>query len=407
MRLALLVDDYLPRSTRVAAKMMHELALELINSGHEPVVITPINNCLNNQRLHETLHDGVTVWYFKNGQLKDIPKVKRAINESLLSFNAWRAISSKLKNENEFDGIIYYSPSIFFGPIVKLIKKSCNCKSYLILRDSFPQWIIDEGLIKDNSLLSKYFRFFEKINHSAADYIGLMSNNNKLLFDKTHPEIRNTHITYNWASPESMEKKNKNCSFRKSNNLENKVLFFYGGNIGRAQDIRNILRLSKRMKKYSQAFFIFIGQGDEVELLKELIVQWSLDNVMYLPSVDQSEFKKILSEVDIGLFSLSKSHRVHNFPGKLLGYMVESIPILGSVNEGNDLLDIINKSELGYAFINGDDDKLYMAAKSLLFNDFDRKNRGERSHRILHEKFSVNTVAKNIVRYLSSDCHKI
>ncbi|MDN0109162.1 glycosyltransferase family 4 protein [Yersinia mollaretii] len=405
MRLALLVDDYLPHSTRVAAKMMHELALELVSSGHEPIVITPAKDCLSNARLYETSLDGVTVWYFKSGELKDIPNIKRAINESLLSLNAWRAVSSKLKNDNKFDGIIYYSPSIFFGPIVKLIKKRCNCKSYLILRDSFPQWIIDEGLIKDNSLLSGYFRFFEKINYSAADYIGLMSKNNKLLFEKDHPSIKNTNITYNWACPVPIKNLGVSSNFRKKNNLVDKVLFFYGGNIGRAQDISNILRLSKRMKKHPQAFFLFIGQGDEVELLKESISKWNLNNVMYLPSVNQLEFKKILSEADVGLFSLAKTHRVHNFPGKLLGYMVESIPILGSVNEGNDLLDIINKSESGYAFINGDDDNLYMAAKSLLFNELDRRHRGEMSRKILHEKFSVNTVAEKIIRCLESDTY--
>ena len=39
MKLLLIIDDYLPDSTKVGAKMMHELALELKNNGHEVSVL--------------------------------------------------------------------------------------------------------------------------------------------------------------------------------------------------------------------------------------------------------------------------------------------------------------------------------------------------------------------------------
>ncbi len=35
------MDDYLPNSTKVAAKMMHELAVKLKEKGHVITVITP------------------------------------------------------------------------------------------------------------------------------------------------------------------------------------------------------------------------------------------------------------------------------------------------------------------------------------------------------------------------------
>lgn len=41
MRICIIVDDYLPNSTKVAAKMMHELAVKLKEKGHEITVITP------------------------------------------------------------------------------------------------------------------------------------------------------------------------------------------------------------------------------------------------------------------------------------------------------------------------------------------------------------------------------
>ncbi len=72
MRLALIIDDYLPHSTRVGAKMFHELAVELQSRGHQITVITPDKN----QSSHLVIDnlDDITIWRFKNGPIKDIKK---------------------------------------------------------------------------------------------------------------------------------------------------------------------------------------------------------------------------------------------------------------------------------------------------------------------------------------------
>ena len=145
MHLAFIIDDYLPDSTRVGSKMLHELALEFSALGHQITVITPnVNRAANKLAISQL--DGINIWRFANGPVKDVGKIKRAINETLMSFNAWSAISSSI-SKNTFDGIVYYSPSIFFGPLVNKIKRKCQCKSYLVLRDLFPQWAIDAKII--------------------------------------------------------------------------------------------------------------------------------------------------------------------------------------------------------------------------------------------------------------------
>lgn len=122
--------------------------------------------------------------------------------------------------------------------------------------------------------------------------------------------------------------------------------------------------------------------------------------------MDQDEFKLILSEMDIGLFSLSARHSSHNFPGKLLGYMVQSLPILGSVNAGNDLLDIVNQNNAGLIHINGEDDKLYHSALLLLQDINVRRKLGMGSNTLLKEQFSVESAAQTIEMRLEA-CNAI
>ena len=398
LKLALIIDDYLPSSTRVAAKMFHELAVYLQRQGHQVTVITP--NSEQSETLLTNTLDGVNIWRFKSGEIKSVGKAKRAIHETLLSFQAWRAIKSRVR-KNTFDGIIYYSPSIFWGGLVSYLKKRCQCKAYLVLRDLFPRWVIDAGMIKKGGVIERYFRFFEKHSYNQADMIGLMSENNINVFNIDYSGYPVEGLR-NWAmvSP-TISIPDGYVSIRERLGVRGKVIFFYGGNIGHAQDMANLMRLTKKMKIYDDAHFIYIGQGDEVTLINQLSIDWGLRNFSYLPSVSQEEFKFILSEVDVGLFSLSATHTSHNFPGKLLGYMVEEIPILGSVNYGNDLQALVNAAHAGAVFINGEDDKLFSAAEKLYLDSQYRHDMGKNAKRLLESEFLVSSAAKQIIKHLS------
>ncbi|NDJ57189.1 glycosyltransferase family 4 protein [Enterobacteriaceae bacterium 4M9] len=389
MKLALIIDDYLPYSTRVGAKMFHELALELVSRGHSITVITPDFGL--NKSFERSFLEGVEVWRFKSGPIKDVGKIVRAINESLLSLRGWHAIKKHV-NDNTFDGIAYYSPSIFWGGLVRRIKKRCQCPSYLVLRDMFPQWVIDAGMLHADSFFAKYFRFFENYSYNQADRIGVMSERNLEIFQRDRSNMPG-EVLRNWASLKPVAQDEKFSSIRVKLGLQGKIVYFYGGNIGHAQDMTNLMRLVRGMQSCSNAHFLFVGQGDEVTLINKLAQEWSLTNFSYIPSVDQQEFKKILAEVDIGLFSLSANHTAHNFPGKLLGYMVQSLPILGSVNYGNDLLDIVNGNNAGFIHVNGDDSGLLQSAQRLYENNALRIKVGQCSYRLLEEQFSVQSAA--------------
>jgi glycosyltransferase involved in cell wall biosynthesis len=372
--------------------MMHELAVEFIKNGHQVSVLTPDSSITS--KIDKLILDDVEIYRFKSGQIKNTAKLKRAINETLLSYNAWNSCKDFIKT-NKHDLIVYYSPSIFFGSFVTKLKKEWNAPSYLILRDIFPQWVIDNGMLREDSVITKYFQYFEKFNYTAADRIGVMSQKNLDWFNEKYQLNDKTEILYNWAS--NIPMKILDNKFRKKYKLEDKVIFFYGGNIGHAQDMMNIVRLAKKMRVHPEAHFLLVGAGDEVELVQSAINQENMKNITLLPSVDQVTFKKMLAEVDIGLFTLHYDHITHNFPGKLLGYMCESKSILGSINPNNDLKDIIENVNAGYIEVNGDDDALYKDAVKLLDKNT-REEMGTNANNLLNNTFSVKSTVEQIIK---------
>lgn len=394
MKIALFPDDYLPDSTLVHAKMFHELALEFKRLGHEPVIITPSHG-KQTKRLQVDYLDGVEIWRFRNPPMRGQGKVKRVISETSLSLNAFLAIKNA-KDISSFELCVNYSPTIFFGPLMHWFKRKAKTFNYLVLRDMFPQWVIDEGLISAKSPIASYFHFFEKLNYNASDCIGLMSPANVDYFRTLHSEYNNLQVLRNWADINPVSFSSQLIDIRKVYDLNDKVIFFYGGNIGHAQDMRNLLRLVKSMAPYSNAHFLFIGQGDEFELVKQAIAVENLHNLTLLPSINQDAYKEVLTQVDVGLFSLAKTHKAHNFPGKLLGYMLQSLPILGSVNPGNDVIDFINGQGAGWAYINGEDEALLTAAINLLKDKVLRVEMGMRGYDVLTANFSVKAAAQQI-----------
>jgi len=151
------------------------------------------------------------------------------------------------------------------------------------------------------------------------------------------------------------------------------------------------------MLDYDNAHFVLVGAGDEVELVRNAINEYNLINMTLLPSVGQDEFKHMLAEFDVGLFSLHIDHSTHNFPGKLLGYMVQSLPILGSVNRGNDLKEVIENYDAGLITINGEDEALLVNAIKFLDEEY-RKKIGANAQNLLKSTFSVEAATNQIVK---------
>lgn len=454
MKICLIIDDYLPSSIKVGAKMMHELGEEFVALGHAVTVITPdsrLYNRVNRPKNYEISNvdgraichfdepeaapeeragdtsffarhlqmlssffvkpeikrknrgyaidhlDGITICRFSSGEIKNTSKITRAINETLLPYYAWKFAQDYFKQHPQ-DLIIYYSPTIFWGHLVSRLKKLWHCKSYLILRDFFPQWVIDNGILHPYSPITYYFNFFEQLTYHAADRIGIQSPKNLAWFAKNKCVNSPLEVLYNWAKDEPILE--SDGYYRRELQLDNKVVFFYGGNIGIAQDMMNIVRLAKALLPEPKAHFVLVGAGDEVELVRNAIQQDALINMTLLPPLSQEEFKKMLMEFDVGLFSLHHNHTTHNFPGKLLGYMVQSKPILGSVNPENDLQEVVEAAGAGLISINGDDESLLKNALTLLHDDRYRQAMGKNGKQLLDDMFSVNHAAKQILNTL-------
>ena len=159
----------------------------------------------------------------------------------------------------------------------------------------------------------------------------------------------------------------------------------------------NIIRLAKNMQDEPKAHFLIVGDGDEVNTVKKSIEDNHLKNVTLLPLVSNDVHSDMLNEFDVGLISLHRNHTTHNIPGKLLKFMSSSKPILGSVNNGNDLLTMIPEYDSGFITINGDDDGFKTNAIKMM-NEGIRKRLGSNSRKLFVDYFTTERAVTDILK---------
>jgi glycosyltransferase involved in cell wall biosynthesis len=394
LRILILVDCYYP-STKSSAKLAHDLAVEFCRRGNRVTVMAPSE--IVSERVATTTEDGVSVVRVKSGQIKGVNKVQRAANEARLSANLWRKAQNVLR-KNPCDLILFYSPTIFFGPLVRRLKQLWSCPAYLILRDIFPDWAVDAGLLR-KGLIYRFFREAAAQQYKSADLIALQSPANGRYFAHAYPQHESRlRVLFNWAP--LREPQLPRTDYRAQLGLGNKVVFFYGGNIGVAQDIDNIVRLATRLDSRSDIHFLMVGDGSESRRLKNSIGVKRLHNIQILPSVSQSDYLAMVSEFDVGLISLDARLTSHNFPGKLLSYLYWGMPVLASVNPGNDLVALLQESGAGLCFSNGDDENLISAARRLADDIVLRSEMGRNARRLLEHTFSVEHAVNQILAHL-------
>jgi glycosyltransferase involved in cell wall biosynthesis len=381
--------------------MMRDLALEYVRLGHQVVVATPSDAVESAVSITED--DAVAVVRVKVGDMKYANKALRLWRESRLSATMWRG-AQKFFQANPCELIVFYSPTIFFGNLVWRLKTMWGCPSYLILRDIFPKWAVDAGVLREG-MLYRYLKRKELEQYAAADLIGVEAFGNLSYFEKELPGDRyRVEVLYNWL--DARVEPSLSSSWRARLGLDGKVVFFYGGNIGVAQDIDNILRLAAGLRGHEDVFFLLVGGGSEVPRLKAEIKEQGLRNIEILPPLSQSEYLQCLSECDVGLISLDRRLTSHNFPGKLLGYVLCGKPILASLNPGNDLKEFLHHADAGIAFTNGEDERLRDAALLLATQPAVRDRMGRNARGLGDTTFSVRAIAKQILAHYDHDLAK-
>jgi len=390
MRL-LLVTDTFPPLNNSGAVQLWDLALGFKEAGHQLSVLVPSTQITSPWLIEQV--SGIEIVRVKTPKLKDVNYFRRGLGELYMIFAMMRCMKHCALAKVSWDGIIWYSPSIFFGPLVHYIKKKHDCKTYLITRDIFPSWALDMGLMKRDL----FYFMLQKIadyQYAAADTIGIQTAGNERYFlDWKKQKNRQLEVLNNWIT----RVPNLGCSIDLSQtSLVGRLIFVYAGNMGVAQNVHIFLELALLMRERDEVGFLFVGRGSELEALKNTAVARGLKNVLFCDEVVFHEIPGLFAQCHIGLIALDQRHQSHNIPGKFLTYLNAGLPVLAQVNLNNDLVKVIE--EYGVGQVNSSYSEYALLEKADLLIDQLRSDKGisDRCKKLSFDLFSTQSAVNQI-----------
>ena len=352
MHFLIVTDTYFPARTSVAV-LLYDLTQTFIEHGVKISVVVP--SASQSEHLLYKFEKNCQIISVKALKTKDVSYLRRTLNELINPWLIWHILKrSPQITQLTINGVIWYSPSIFMGQLIKRLKNLYNCRSYLILRDIFPDWALHVGILKKGPVYF-FLKAIESSQYRQADKIGIQSPNSLTYFQEHHPKNKDKlEVLWNWTkTPDAILIKESTIVISQSP-IAGRVIFVYLGNIGIAQGIQNLCRLIEKLKDNPKIGFLIVGRGSELIAIKKFIILKQLHNTMIHNEIDPFEIPSLLGQCDAGLVFLDRRHQSHNIPGKFISYLQAGLAVLAMVNPGNDLLRLIPEYGVGEAY-EGDD----------------------------------------------------
>ena len=310
----------------------------LLTRGHEITIVRSLPNI--EKTLYTKEKEGFHLLTVKTADPFSRNLIKKGINQIFLSFFFKNAIQRFLADQ-KYDLILYATPPVTLANVVKYCKEKYQAKTFLMLKDIFPQNAVDLEMMKKGNAIYRYFRKQERKYYSYSDYIGCMSQKNKEYVIKHNPAIDANKVG---IFPNSLTaNKVEGISFHKD-----KTVFLFGGNLGKPQNIDGLLKIIKELKDYPKAQFVIIGTGSEQQKILDFVKNENCMNFSYQDAMPQEKYEEILKSADVGLVSLDPRFTIPNMPSRFQNYLKLEKPVLAITDGHTDLKEMILKHNCGW-----------------------------------------------------------
>lgn len=309
----------------------------------------------------------------------------------------------KYYKDVKFDLVLYATPPVTFAKVVKYVKKRDGAKSYLLLKDIFPQNAVDIGMLRKTGLKGVLYRFFRKKEqklYALSDTIGCMSEANCQYVLKHNPTILAEQVEVCPNSiiyQESHIEPSARQAIREKYGIPlDKKVFVYGGNLGKPQGIDFLISCLEQEKTNPDAYFLIVGDGTEFSKLNAYLVGSNPQNAKLLKRLPKEDYDTLIKACDVGMIFLDHRFTIPNFPSRLLSYMQTGMPVLACTDPNTDIGKVIAEGKFGWWCESNDAAAFSDLVKQAV--QADCKQMGEQARTYLLEHYTCEQGYQTIMR---------
>lgn len=375
-----------------------DLLREMIKRGNEVYIASPTERRFG-KKTHLIKSDHCQILKIRTLNIQKTNVVEKGIGTLLLERQFGKAII-KYWDDVHFDLVLYSTPPITFNKVIEDIKIRDGARSYLMLKDIFPQNAVDLGMMNAGGLLHRMFRRKEERLYEISDKIGCMSPANCDYVCKHNPSVNRDKVCLcpNAIEPIKLPQvtaEEREVLLKSLVIPTDKRLFIYGGNLGKPQGLDFLLKVVEANEKNKDSFIIVIGNGTEYGRIKHWFDLHLPKNAILLESLPKADYDKLVRVCDVGLIFLDPRFTIPNFPSRLLSYLENSMPVLLATDTNTDMGRIAEKEGFGLWCENGDITAFMTNMTSLKDNIIEEM--GKRGNAYLKKNYTVDMEVDSIL----------
>ncbi|MFZ4929998.1 glycosyltransferase family 4 protein [Chryseobacterium sp. Mn2064] len=387
------IDDISQKS------IYNDLLRKFKNEGHNVFVITPTERRYNEDSA-VSIQEDIRILKVKTLNIQKTNIVEKGIGTLSIQRQYLQGLK-KYFSDVRFDLVLYSTPPITFTRVIKFVKKRDNARTYLLLKDIFPQNAVDIGMLKENGLIQKYFRSLEKELYQISDTIGCMSPANADFVIRHNPFLDKNKIELNpntiFTDHEITISASKDQLREKYNIAPGVVTFMYGGNLGKPQGIDFLIKVLEANVTREDVFFFIVGSGTEYDRVDEWFKTHAPKNAKLISSLPKAEYQDLLQSCDVGLVFLDHRFTIPNFPSRILDYMQLGIPIIAATDKNTDLGKIMVDNGFGL-WCESKNVEDFNTLIDLVKDEEKRQNMGKKGHQYLIRNYDVQVSYDKIIK---------
>jgi glycosyltransferase involved in cell wall biosynthesis len=376
------------------------------DEGHQIYIVSPAERKL---KISTSLieQDGIKLLKVKTFNIQKTNIIEKGIGILAIEYQYFFAIKEYL-SDIKFEIVLYSTPPITFSKVIWKLKIKYGAKSYLLLKDIFPQNAVDIGMMKKNGLLHFFFRRKEKKLYALSDYIGCMSPANVRFLLVHNPDIAAGKAEICPNSIELMSYSelidDKKLTIKSKLGIpKNVTTFVYGGNLGKPQGIEFLLQVLDSNAYKNDRFFVIVGSGTEFSKIQSWFDINQPKNAKLISGLPKSEYDELIKVCDVGMIFLDPRFTIPNYPSRLLSYLENKMPILAATDTNTDMGTIAEENGYGFWTLSGDLDKFnsyldkYSSNKELVLE------MGLRGYEFLKNNYTVEKTYQIIMQHFSNN----
>jgi colanic acid biosynthesis glycosyl transferase WcaI len=283
----------------------------------------------------------------------------------------------------------------FFALLIKWLKR---CHFVLLVYDVYPEVLIATGMTPKKSLISRIFRFLNKILYREAAQIITVGRDISVLTAQRLPAAQTNKIHYipNWAETEIIHPtpKSENALLQQLE-IADKFVVLYAGNMGRTHDLEIIVQAAKAMAlSHPQVHFVLIGAGARKQWVVDFVQTHQLDNIHVLPFRPYKEKNISLNAGDISIVSYLPGMAGVSVPSRMYNQFAAGRPIIGIADRDSELAAVIEEESVGWVVAPKELEQLIQVIQTASVSTDLISAMGQRADQISRQKYTYRNTCQ-------------